>query len=79
MQLNVEIDYLTGNNREIGAGETDADAEESTYVLNTRSMKFHEPACKSVADMAEHNKQEFTGTRTELLEEGYEPCGRCDP
>ncbi|WP_303203602.1 DNA/RNA non-specific endonuclease [Raoultibacter timonensis] len=79
VQPNVEIDYLTGNNREIGAGETDADAEESTYVLNTRSMKFHEPDCKSVADMAEHNKQEFTGARTELLEGGYEPCGRCDP
>lgn len=79
VQPNVEIDYLTGNNREIGVGETDADAEASTYMLNTRSMKFHEPACKSVADMAEHNKQEFTGTRTELIASGYEPCGRCNP
>jgi len=49
------------------------------YVLNTSSGKFHYPDCGSVSDMAEHNRQNFYGTREEAIEAGYEPCGRCKP
>lgn len=79
VQPNVEIDYATGDNSGASAEDAEAAGEERVYILNTRSMKFHDPDCESVDDMAEHNKQEFTGTRDELLEGGYEPCGRCDP
>lgn len=49
------------------------------YVLNTNSRKFHKPDCSSVGDIKEKNKGYFTGTRAEIVSEGYEPCGRCNP
>lgn len=53
--------------------------EEQTYILNVNSHKFHLPECSGAKDMKEQNKREFTGTRSELIEEGYEPCGSCNP
>ena len=53
--------------------------EEQTYILNVNSHKFHFPECSGAKDMKEQNKREFTGTRSELIEEGYEPCGSCNP
>ena len=49
------------------------------YVLTTNSKKFHSPDCSSVGDIKEKNKEYFTGTREEIIAEGYEPCGRCSP
>ena len=49
------------------------------YVVNMNSRIFHLPDCQSVSDMAEHNKLPFTGTREELIEQGYQPCKRCNP
>jgi len=42
-------------------------------------MKFHWPDCASVGDIASNNRQDFTGTRDEVIAKGYEPCGRCHP
>lgn len=53
--------------------------EEYTYILNTSSKKFHLQSCSSVDTIKESNKTEFTGTREELIDKGYEPCGRCKP
>ena len=50
-----------------------------TYVANTNTKKFHVPSCSSVTDMKERNKWYFTGSREELIEQGYEPCKRCKP
>ena len=49
------------------------------YVLNTNTMKFHYPSCKSVGEMAQHNKQEEVTTRDILISKGYSPCGNCRP
>ncbi len=49
------------------------------YVLNTNTMKFHVPSCSSVGDIAANNRQDFTGTRDDVLNMGYKPCGRCHP
>lgn len=53
----------------------------TTYVLNTNpdSMRFHEPSCSSVDTMKESNKKYYTGTREEVIEMGYIPCGKCRP
>lgn len=55
------------------------DSEVKTYVLNTHTYRFHYPGCPSAADIKEKNKQVFGGTRKEVLEKGYEPCGACMP
>lgn len=53
--------------------------EKVTYIINTNSGRFHLPECQSVQDMKEKNRKEFFGTREELLDAGYKPCGRCNP
>lgn len=58
---------------------TDEPTEGVTYILNTSSKKFHYPDCSSVKDMKDKNKQVYTGSREELIEQGYSPCKRCNP
>lgn len=63
------------------ADEEEAAGEEEvyTYVLNTNTMKFHYEYCPGVRDMKDKNKDTFRGTRSEVMEKGYSPCGRCTP
>lgn len=49
------------------------------YICNTNTMKFHLPECSSVSNMKEENKQALFTNREELLRQGYEPCGNCNP
>lgn len=84
VQPGVEIDYATGESWETGdsafsALESQAEEQETDYVLNTSSKKFHRPDCPSVDSMSEKNQQEYHGTREELIAQGYEPCGSCNP
>lgn len=55
------------------------ESQQTTYVLNTNTMKFHYPTCSSVDDMKEKNKQIYTGSRDEVINMGYVPCKRCNP
>ena len=55
------------------------DAEQQTYILNKRSHKFHRPECDGVQSMSPSNKEEFTGLRQTLIDEGYSPCKSCNP
>ena len=50
-----------------------------TYILNTRSGRFHLPDCPGAATISEKNRQNSTATREELLARGYTPCGTCKP
>ena len=42
-------------------------------------MKFHEPDCSGVASMSDANRQDYTGSRQDLIDQGYTPCGICKP
>lgn len=55
------------------------ESEELSYVLNTNTKKFHYPDCRGVKQMKDKNKQNYTGTREELIQMGYDPCGMCHP
>ncbi len=50
-----------------------------TYILNKSSKAFHYPACSGAQAMKEANKIVFVGSREELIEKGYHPCGNCQP
>lgn len=54
-------------------------SSESIYILNTNTMKFHRPDCSSFSQMNDNNKGEFSGTRDELIAQGYKPCKNCNP
>ena len=53
--------------------------QETTYILNTNTHKFHYPYCSSVEQMSDKNKQEYTGNRDDIISMGYDPCKRCNP
>ena len=78
----VVIDYKTGessldeNYKEEPKSETTGEYD---YVINIASDKFHLPDCQGVSDMKETNKEEFRGTRQELINKNYSPCGLCNP
>ena len=60
-------------------GNSSEATEQTEYVINTNTGKFHKPSCSSVKKMKAKNKKEYTGSREELISEGYEPCGSCRP
>lgn len=87
IQPGIEIDYATGESWVADGAKTEA-AEETTaeadpeareYALNINSMKFHYPDCKSVSQANPKNIKYWTCTRQELIEDGYSPCGVCNP
>lgn len=85
VQPGIEIDYATGKSwesrqtPEAGESSEPASGEEREYVLNTSSHKFHLPDCPAVDTMSEKNKEEYFGTREDLIAQGYESCGSCNP
>ena len=52
---------------------------EYDYVLNTNTRKFHYPSCSSALQTKDKNKAYHKGTREELIDMEYDPCGRCKP
>ena len=85
VQPGVVIDYATGESwaeenplPTAPSGSSDEE-EESSYLLNTSSKKFPLPSCPGVENIKPDNRQEYTGPRSALPEQGYQPCGTCKP
>ncbi len=78
VQPGVAIDYSDGSSRPADS-QSSPENEEAIYIVNTNTRRFHLPSCSSVREMKESNRENFTGSREELIEEGYIPCGKCRP
>ena len=91
VQPGVTINYATGESaksgeplpdssdkEDTGNGNTPSDGEQS-YVLNTKSKRFHYPTCGSVDTIGEGNRADVTDSRADLMIQGYSPCGSCKP
>lgn len=93
VQPDITIDYKTGeswksdepqnplteNEQNTQTSTANGNMTSGTYIINTNTGKFHDPTCSSVDDMKRQNRKDYTGTRDGLIEQGYEPCGRCHP
>ena len=92
VQPGIEIDYATGDNwpapkenaaardgEEEGTLQEEGAQEARDYVVNTNTMRFHDPSCPSAAEIAPGNREELHATRDELIAQGFEPCGVCRP
>lgn len=79
-QPGVMIDYATGesclDNR---TQQQSIEETYQTYILNTDSKKFHTPSCSSASSLKSSNRKEYTGSRDNLISQGYEACGKCKP
>lgn len=58
------------------AGNTDGGEE---YILNIGTKKFHKKDCKNAQSIIGKNKKEYVGSRQQLINDGYAPCGACKP
>lgn len=58
------------------AGNTDGGEE---YILNIGTKKFHKKDCKNAQSIIGKKKKEYVGSRQQLIDEGYSPCGVCKP
>lgn len=91
VQPGIEIDYASGESSgpEYTGQASESEAapaqdslvfpEDTTYILNTNTHRFHYIDCNSVREMSEKNRQTTNETRDQLMEEGYVPCGNCKP
>ena len=79
-QPGIEIDYKTGDNKAVKEKFSfDDGSKKQTYIININSKKFHNPDCEAVDKMSPKNKKKYKGTRESLINNGYDPCGMCNP
>lgn len=80
-QPDIEIDYSNGDSQKVeeDAASTTSDQNLESYVLNTKTMKFHKPSCDSAKEISDANRREVVGDREKILEQGYTACKKCNP
>ena len=79
-QPGVIINYLTGESREETPAETTGSMSEATsYILNTKSKKFHLENCAQAQSISQSNMQIYHGDRDALIADGYVAAKCCNP
>lgn len=53
--------------------------QSQSYVVNTNTGKFHNPSCYTLKRMKPSNRMDFSGSRDDLINQGYSPCQKCNP
>lgn len=56
--------------------ETQQDTQSVSYVLNTKTKKFHKPSCGSLPTS---NRKDTNMSRDEVIAQGYQACKKCNP
>lgn len=75
-QPGVTINYATGESWEDGQVPQE---ENSSYILNTSTKKFHKEDCASAQSINAANRKKYSGSREDLIAQGYLACGQCKP
>lgn len=79
-QPGIEINYADGTSKTTDESYTfDDGSDKGTYIVNLSSKKFHTEDCPSISKIKEDNKKIYTGSRQNLINNGYEPCKQCNP
>lgn len=81
VQPNVTINYANGESvAEASYESQDTPSQNNTYyILNTNSKKFHKNDCRLAKDILEHNKKISNQDRQSIINEEYVPCKVCNP
>ena len=68
--------FSVERNADVATNPTERPAETDYYIGNSNSRKFHRPDCSGLP--SEKNRVIFD-TREAAIQEGFEPCGICNP
>ncbi len=90
IQPGISINYATGDSELIQESTTAATTQppvyiepeqpkENSYICNINTNKFHRMTCRDINKMSEKNKMVYTGSRDDLINQGYSPCKNCNP
>ena len=60
------------------SAKSTSSSDSANYVGNSNTGKFHEASCSSVKDISSGNKV-FFSSRDDAVNQGYQPCKRCNP
>ena len=74
----------TGQEQKTDAAAVKAEAQrneqtvtaELTYILNTKTKKFHRASCASLPTT---NRKDSSESRDSIIAQGYAPCKKCNP
>lgn len=53
----------------------DSDPSDGYIIINKKSKVFHRSDCPAVKEMKDSNKESTNKVPSQLIEQGYEPCG----
>lgn len=59
--------------------KTPLEAQQEPFILNTSTHKFHRPTCRDVDKIAAENRSNVYDSRSNVIAQGYTPCGHCHP
>lgn len=80
VQPGIEIDYATGESRAQNAADNfDDETKIKSYIVNTKSKKFHKEECSALKSTKSENVKSYRGDRENLINNGYTPCKQCNP
>ena len=83
VQPKITIDYATGNSwiteQTSNLNATTTPSQNEKYILNTNSKTIHTTDCSSVNKISDKNKDTYTGSIEELINQGYKTCSICKP
>ena len=51
------------------SSKTSNSTKKETYILNRNTKKFHKSTCSGVKDIKAENKEEYTGSRSDLIKD----------
>lgn len=83
------VTITTAKNENVQTNPTEAEktlsaqnienCEAFEYIGNANTKKFHYPNCSAVSQMKEKNKVYLNCIRGEAIQDGFNPCGKCNP
>lgn len=79
-QQGTQNNTVTPGNTSGSGGQTAPQPTNKTdYVLNTSTHVFHRPTCRDINRMSAGNRSNVYDSRSNLIAQGYAPCGHCHP
>lgn len=69
----------TTNNSNKKPDKNTSTSTSASYVLNTKTHKFHNPSCASAKNLNSTDRKDVTESRDQIISEGYDPCKKCNP